>query len=160
MEIVLTTNHPVAQCVDLRATFTGIFRFAWDPARQAERPEWRRREAAWLTRIPCRYGFIYPHGGRRLAAYSTTRRRRLGALPAVTVVQGGPGCPEVTVTFDVEAIHVVAALLEARRPPRLSVEERGRRRDRMRAISQTRKTKGVWSRGAAIGPRGEAESGP
>lgn len=126
--VVLTTTHPVAQCVDLRATFKGHFRFTWDPAYAAERPDFRTVEAPWLTRIPCRAGFICPWGGRRLAAYSRSRRRALQALPGVTVVQGGALggqlCPEVIVTFDVSLIEAVAELLGARRPRVLSPEQR------------------------------------
>jgi hypothetical protein len=51
----------------------------------------------------------------------------LESLPGVTVVQGGgPGSKDVTVTFDAADIHVVAALLEARRPRRVSDTERVR----------------------------------
>jgi hypothetical protein len=132
MRIVLTTDHPIAQCVDLRATFAGQFRFGWDEAYAAERPDLRTREAAWLTIIPCRFGHIFPHGGRRLAAYTTSRRRALAALPGVTVAQGGVGCPEVIVTFEVEAIAAVAELLQARRPRQVSPETKAR----LRAIGQ------------------------
>ena len=102
---VLTSDHPIAQCVDLRASFRGLFRFAWDDAHGAERPDYRRVEAAWLTVIRCRFGKIFPWGGRLLAAYSTSRRRALVALPGVTVVLGGAvgqaHAPEVIVRFDV-----------------------------------------------------------
>jgi len=123
---VLTTTHPRAQCVDLRATCAGAYRLVWDPAYAAERPDFRAVEAPWLTRIACRFGWIAPHGGRRLAAYSTTRRRPLAAWPGVTVAQGGPGCPEVLVTFEVDALPGVADLLGASRPRRISDAARAR----------------------------------
>jgi hypothetical protein len=149
---VLTTTHPVARCVDLRATFGRRFRYVHDPSFAAERPDQRAVEAAWLTRIPCRFGFIAPHGGRQLAAYSTTRRKALASLSGVTVAQGGPGCGEVLVTFDVGDLPAVAALLGALRPPQLSPAEQARRRDRMRAIhaSRARETGHVWGQDSTI----------
>lgn len=104
--ILTTTDHPVAQCVDLRATFGRMFRYLMDESYAAERPEFRAIERPWLTRIPCRFGFIAPHGGRRLAAYATARRRALAALPCVTVAQGGDGCPEVRHVSGLETTNV------------------------------------------------------
>ena len=129
MEPILTTNHPRAQCVDLRQTFAGRrFKFAWDEAHRVERPEFRKVEAAWLTTIPCRAGTIYPHGARHLAALCTAgapTRRALEALVCVTVTQGGgPRCPEVIVTFDVADFDTVAAIMQPRRQRRLSPEQR------------------------------------
>jgi len=147
-EIVLTTEHPVAQCVDLKATFGRSFRYAMDPAYAVERSEFRAIEKPWLTRIPCRFGFIAVHGGRRLSAYATTRRRALAALSCVTVAQQGDG--EVLVTFDVTDLPVVAELLVARRPPRLSPEEQARRRDRMLALRAARKAGPVSALETAI----------
>lgn len=125
-DAILTTDHPVAQCVDLRATFGRRFRYVMDESFAAEQPEFRAIEKPWLTRIPCRFGFIAPHGGLALAAYSTTRRRALAALPCVTVYQGGDGATEVLVHFDVKDIQPVADLLEARRPRAISPETRAR----------------------------------
>jgi len=145
---VMTTDHPRAQCIDLRATFAGQFRFVRDPAYAAESSERRRTEAPWLTRIPCRFGFIAPQGGRRLVAYATTRRRALAALPCVRIHAGGER--DVLVTFDVADLPAVAELLEARRPPRLSPEERARRRARILAVAAARKTAAFSRQGCAI----------
>jgi hypothetical protein len=46
-DVVLTTTHPVAQSVDLRATFAGRFWFEWDESYAAERLEFRTVEAPW-----------------------------------------------------------------------------------------------------------------
>ena len=139
----MTTDHPVAQCIDLEATFGKTFRYAMDPAYKVERSEFRAIEKPWLTRIPCRFGFIFPYGGTKLGAYATSRRLALAKLPCVTTAQGGnidqETCPEVIVTFDVTDIEQVATLLEARRPPNLSPEERERRRARMRALLAARR---------------------
>lgn len=51
-EVVLTTTHPVVQCVGLRTTFAGRFRFEGDESHGAERPAFRAVEAPWLTVIP------------------------------------------------------------------------------------------------------------
>ena len=137
-EPILTTNHPRAQCVDLRQTFADRrFKFAWDDAYHAERSEFRKAEAAWLTTIPCRTGKIYPHGGRHLAAFCSAgapTRRALEALPCVTVTQGGgPRCPEVIVTFDVADVDTVAAIMQPRRQRRLSPEQRAAASARLQA---------------------------
>ena len=140
-EPILTTGHPVAQCVDLRATFAGQFRFGWDEAYAVERPEFRRIEAPWLTIIRCQFGKIFPWGGRLLAAYTTTRRHRLATLPGVTVAQGGRvgrfDGPEVIVTFDVSQIAAVAELLVARRPRHMSPEQRARAVARLQQARET-----------------------
>jgi len=125
--VVLTTHHPIAQCVDLRATFAGRFRFAWDESYEAERPEFRAVEAPWLIIIPGRHGRIFPWGGRRLAAYSASRtaRRALEAREGVTVAQGGASCAEVIVTFDVSLIDAVAAIVGSKQPrKRLTPDQR------------------------------------
>jgi hypothetical protein len=132
--------HLVAQCVDLRATFAGRFRFEWDESDWAERPEFRAVEAPWLTVIPGRLGRIFPWGGRLLAAYTTVRsaRRSLEILDGVTVRQGGTvgdkTSSEIIVTFDVSLIDAVAAILGSKRPRkcltpdrRALLVERGRR---------------------------------
>jgi hypothetical protein len=80
--------------------------------------------------IPCRFGRIFPWGGRVLAGYSAAggaNRLALQHLPGVTVVQGGEGnCLEVVVIFDVDLIESVATVLRARRPRRFSEEQRAR----------------------------------
>lgn len=134
---VLTSTHPGAPCVDLRATFAGQSRFARDEAYQAERSDFRAVEAPWLTVIPCRFGRIFPCGGRVLAACcraGATKRRELAALEGVRVVQGAvEGCPELVVTFDVELIDQFAAVMQAKRPRRLSPEQRAAAVERLRA---------------------------
>jgi hypothetical protein len=116
-------------CVDLRVTFGRQFRYVWDEAYAAERPDFRAREAPWLTVIPCRYGRIFPWGGRLLAAYcpaGSAKRCELAKVEGTRVVQGAVvGCPEVVVTFDVERTEEVAAILQARRRrPRASAAQR------------------------------------
>lgn len=113
--IVMTTDHPRAQCIDLRATYGRAFRYTMDPSFDAERPEFRAVEKPWLTRIACRKGHICPWGGRDLAATSSRRltRQRLMALPFATVNQSGDA--ETTVVFDAQYFDEVAAIMGARR---------------------------------------------
>jgi hypothetical protein len=131
---VLTTDRSLANCIDLERTFAGRFKCARDEA-YVERADLRAAEAVWLTFIPCRFGKIHPYGGRILAdsfAAGRARRRALDVLPQVTVICGGcPGSVDVAVTFDVADIEAVAAVLHARRPPRLSEAERARRHARL-----------------------------
>ena len=124
IEPVLTTNHPICQCVDLRQTFSGQYRFEWDEAYNVERPEFRAIEAPWLTIIPCKFGKIFPWGRRLLAAYCPAggaKRNELLRLDCVKVAQGGGS--EVVVTFDVADIDQVAAVMRPRRRRQHSAEE-------------------------------------
>lgn len=124
MKPVLTHHHPKAQCIDLRATFGRRFRYAWDDAYEAERPEFRKVEAPWLTQIPGRFGHVFPWGGRVLAAYTSSRYKMhdLLALPGVTgrVV----GDREAIVTFDVDLIDQIDTVLLLRHPRPLLTPER------------------------------------
>jgi hypothetical protein len=73
------------------------------------------------------------------SAAGRARRRALEALPQVTVICGGCPCSvDVAVTFDVADIEAVAAVLHARRPPRLSDAERTRRRARLLELRDRR----------------------
>ncbi len=135
---VLTTSHPICQCVDFKATFGNRYRYEWDEAYWAERSEFRAVEAPWLTIIPCKFGKIYPHGGRKLAAYCNAggaKRKELETLPCVQVTQGGGAdCPEVIVTFDVAEIEKVAQVLKARRPRQYSAKTRAMLKERLAKV--------------------------
>ena len=135
---VLTTSHPICQCVDLRQTFPGRYRFEWDAAYWAERSEFRAVEAPWLTIIPCKFGKVFPWGGRKLAAYCDAggaKRKELESLPCVLVTQGGGAdCPEVIVTFDVSEIEQVAAVLKPRRPRQYSAKTKAMLKERLARV--------------------------
>ena len=120
------------------------------------------REQTWLTRIPCKYGYIAPHGDRLLAAYcdaGLVKRRELCALPCVEVAQGDATCSDVIVTLNVADTEQVAAVLNARRPRRYSPAEKARRRERLQHARRRRKGRGIaryrWtSRGSGASIRG------
>ena len=151
---VLTTDHPVCQCVDLRQTFGTRYPYGWDPAYQTETPAGRKVERAWLTIIPCKYGLIAPHGGRRLAAYSDAgpvKRHQLEALSCVEVTHGGGKCPEVIVTFDVADIEQVATVLKARKPRVYSPAEQAKRREQLATARTMRKGSKSLDTGRLLG---------
>jgi hypothetical protein len=142
MPEAIFASHP-RPCIDLRAMFRGVFRFVWDPAYDIEHPDYRSAEAPWLTRIPCRDGWIAPIGGRRLSAYANRRTRIIAALPCVEVIQGSLGL-EVVVAFDVTDLDTVATAMGARRRRYLSEEQRERLR-RVSAPYHFRKKHGAES---------------
>lgn len=147
-EIVFDTQHP-KPCVDLRATFGTRFKYVWDPSYAAERGDFRKLEARWLTRIPCRLGYLFPWGGRQIAAYSNRRGVFARLRPLGQIRQEGQG--ELVITFDVDQIDAVAELLEARKPIQLSPEERARRQALGRVLAERR-----W--GNKTGGQSEPES--
>ena len=106
----MTTKHPAAQCVDLRRSFGKQYRYEWDESYHAETPAGRKREAKWLTRIPCRFGRIFPMGGRMLGAYSQSRRkgRELERAFDQELDRGREAFVEACVTFDVADIDKAA----------------------------------------------------
>ena len=142
IEPAMTTGHPICPCVDLKLTFGNRYRYERDPAYEAERPEWRKVEAAWLTYIPCKFGRIHPYGDRLLAAYSNAgavKRRQLEGLACVETVLGGEGSAEVIVTFDVADMDQVADVLKVRRPRVYSPAERAKRRTRLAQVRRPRR---------------------
>jgi hypothetical protein len=122
--IVFAGTESGRSCVDLRATFGDEYRVEHEESHEAESPDFRAQESAWLSVIPCRHGCIYPHGGRTLAAFTSSRgcAERLQALPGVRVHQDGQAgrARELTVLFDVGDFDRVAAVLEPKRRRRLS----------------------------------------
>ena len=136
---ILTTDHPVCQCVDLEATFGNKrYRYSRDPAYEAETPAGRRREAEWLTRIECKHGWIAPQGGQLLMACcdaGPVKRRELERLRCVESMHpSGKGCIAVMVLFDVADIEAVAEVLQPRKRPVYSPEEKARRQARLDAV--------------------------
>lgn len=109
------------QPIDLKALAGDRYRLALDPSADAE----PRSERAWFVRIPCKRGFISPHGPGLLAGYGSGRVvARLLAIPGARVHQRGD--QEVRVLFGPESLDAVADVLGARRRRRLSPDARER----------------------------------
>ncbi len=156
MDVILTTEHPVAQCVDLRAMLGDRFRCEFEESYYAELPEYRSVEACWLTIIPCRYGHISPQGERTLAAYSGSRLKRLELAALDCVELYVEGDHELTVIFDVADFDRVAAVMEPRRRRRLSPEQRAACAERLKAYHFQ---PGVTARQAPSGALGTCQTG-
>ena len=150
------TTHPTCPCVDLKATFGRQFKYTWDPAYAAEKAEWRKTEACWLTRIQCRHGWIFPWGGRQLAACccaGAVKRRQLERLECVQIAQGGGN--EIVVSFDVKDLDTVLAVMQPRKPRRYQPEERALRTARLVRARGGRKGAKTLHTGGLAGSRND-----
>lgn len=109
-------------CVDLRERFGTRYRARKeaDGATWYDTPE---AERVWLLELPCRYGFVYPHGAEMLAAVVTGRyaRQQVAALPCIVSRRGDE---ELVVTFRVDDAETVLAILKPRRRRQVSPEQR------------------------------------
>ncbi len=96
----------------------------------------------WDLFIRCRFGHVYPHGGRYLAASIDGYPRiaaRLRRLPCVQIVQDGDH-GELTVVFDVRDFDAVAEVIQPRRRRILTDQERQRRAESLAKARQNRST--------------------
>jgi hypothetical protein len=118
-------------CVDLRSTFGDRYKISRDQSYLAERAEFRSAASAWLMIIPCRFGHIYPHGGRMLAVHTTSpsRRRRLMSLDCASLNVDGDR--ESTLVFDVVDFTHVASIVLPKRRRRLSPDQRAANIERL-----------------------------
>ncbi len=127
-------------CVNLKQRFGDRYRITYEESFWAERPEFRQDEEPWLQIIPCRNGHIYPWGGTKLAACTTTSgpvANRLRTLPSVEVAQDG--ADGVNVVFNVAHFEVVAEIMRPRRRRWVSETERQRLAELSRRYSPFRK---------------------
>ena len=113
----------MTNCIDLQERFGDRYRVAYDESHEADRGPNARTHDPWLLTLPCRFGHIYPHGGKLLGA-STDHRgpiaNRLAALSCVHVVQDGDD--GINVAFNVAAFDQVAAVMKPKRRRRLTPE--------------------------------------
>lgn len=110
--------------LDLRTEFGDRFRLGWE-ADGITRSAWAVAEQCWLLEIRCRYGTMYPHGGDLLAAF--TDRPRVGArLRRLRFLVSARGDREVVVTFHVNDVEEVFAVLKPYRRRRLSPAQRAK----------------------------------
>ena len=111
-------------CVNLEEQFGKRYRIGWgaDGATKSQTP---REEWPWLMELQCRYGRIYPGGGEILQAYSD--RPRIGAkLRALSCATSARGDMETVITFHIDSIKQVLAVLKPFRRRQVSGAERAR----------------------------------
>jgi hypothetical protein len=114
-------------CVDLKATFGKRYKVGWDEAYRAEYGKGARTNDPWLRIVPCKYGHIYPYGGRQLVASMDKRGRlasRLASLGCVRVFRDADD--GVDVLFDVGDFDRVAEVMKPRKRRRMSDAEKAR----------------------------------
>jgi len=111
-------------CIDLQQRFGRRYRIGWE-AGGATRFQWPEAERLWLMELRCRYGMVYPHGGEILAAVGRGPRTcaKLRALPCVLSARGDL---ETVVTFHVDHIEQVLAILKPYRRRQVSEAEKER----------------------------------
>lgn len=82
----------------------------------------------WLTRVSCKFGHIGIHSATLLYGYSASYMLfgKITAIPDLKVIQRGDR--EIGFTFPPARLDDVAKVLRARIRPRVSDEERERRR--------------------------------
>jgi hypothetical protein len=98
------------------------YRIGWE-AGGATKGQWPEAERPWLMELRCRFGTIYPKGGEILQAM--TDRPRIGAkLRALRCVLSSKGDLETVVSFHVDDIEQVLALLKPYRRRQLSEARR------------------------------------
>jgi hypothetical protein len=124
------------QCVNLRERFGKRYRVRHEESWHAEG---RRVACPELMILLCKYGHVYPWGGRMLAASVdgypkiAGRLRRLGC---VEVAQDGD-FGELTVIFDVADFVKVAKVMRPRRRRQMTPEQRAELVARLRQSRQS-----------------------
>ncbi len=116
------------QCINLKEHFGRKFRVEYEESYRAEYGADARTEAPWLMIVPCRYGHLFPHGGRLLAASVDGHPNVAGVLRRLKCCRvhqdGDDG--ELTVLFDVDDFAKVAKIMRPRRRRQISEAERQR----------------------------------
>jgi hypothetical protein len=117
-----------AGCVDLRSwAKTHRYRYRLEESYQAESDQHVKGDGRWFVEILCQRGLIYPKGGSKVIAFTTSTDAwksllELGCKPHQV------GDKERACKFPVELLDQVAAILKPRRRRKLDS-------DRARAIS-------------------------
>ena len=122
---VVMHEHPIADCINLKASFGDRYRIEFEEAYYAETVD-RPSEAPWLMTIPCKAGHIHPYGDSRLTAHTDRRgaRKRLMEMECCTIRQLGDA--EVSASFDVKDFDLVAEVMRPKKRRRLKPEQRQR----------------------------------
>jgi hypothetical protein len=117
-------------CANLKELFGRRFKVQYEESYRADRGDGARAVDPWLMILPCRYGHIFPHGGKTLAASVDGHPNVAGVLrrlPCCRVHQDGD-FGELTVLFDVADFAKVAKIIRPRRRRQVSPEQRERLR--------------------------------
>jgi hypothetical protein len=120
-------------CVNLRERFGNQYRITFD---EAYDPRNRPRDKLdpWMMQIPCRFGTIYPHGGRVLAIEVDQHPMAVRLLEAIPACRGHQASNrERTFLFDLADFPAVAAVVRPRQKRRLSDAQRQSARERIMA---------------------------
>ncbi len=116
------------QCINLKERFGRKFRVEYEESYHAEYGPDARTEAPWLMIVPCRYGHVFSHGGRILAASVDGHPNVAGVLRRLKCCRvhqdGDDG--ELTVLLDVADFAKVARIMRPRRRRQISEAERQR----------------------------------
>ncbi len=117
--------HRISPQVISKQTFAGPVGRA---RRDLSNSESRVGACRWVCLPECRYGLIYPQGGEILQAF-TDRSRIAAKLQALACVLSVRGSAETVVTFHVDHIQEVFAVLKPCRRRQVSEGERVRLRE-------------------------------
>ncbi len=119
-------------CINLAERFGRRWRIGWE-ANGATKAQWPKEDWPWLMEIPCRRGRVWPQGGEILAAVGTGRNvgGKLRRLPCVLSARGDF---ETVVTFHVNDIEAVLAILKPYRRRQLSEAQKARQVERLAAF--------------------------
>lgn len=112
--------------INLKEMLGKRYRITWDEAKEP-----KTKADPWLMQIPCRYGMIYPYGGKLLAVecdYHPGLGRRLRDLGLV-LSQGGD--QEKTFLFPMERFEEVAAIVKPKKKRQLTEEQRKMAQERL-----------------------------
>lgn len=115
-------------CLNLAELFQKKYLIEYEESYYAQR---FKAEEPWLMVIPCRYGYIYPHGGDLLAASVDGHpgiANQLKKLKYTTVHQDGD-FGEATILFNVSDFKKIAKIMHPktnRKPKTLSPEHKAK----------------------------------
>ena len=116
-------------CIDLRKKFGHLFKITTDPAYDTSHVP-RKCLDPWYFQIPCKFGIIWPYGGKLIAVevdYHPQASRKLVLVPGVRLWQDGD--QEKTFLFDLGIFDLVTEIVQPKKRKQLSEEQKARLAD-------------------------------